>query len=1125
MPTRQEKIDRLAKIERLIELESQIKAKRDVPWSETIGAATGAMGESVGNVLERIAFAKFHGSPSIMPQRTEKQERAEALRSRQTFGQNLAAGAIGLSPYLVPVAGQALFAGELASKPKDIPALLEQFAEHGRTTRKAMYKDGLWEAMGKKILPLPYMDGDPEAIETLRQQPIEHLTSAAIALGAVKGGGMLVRKGKVQLGRAKPLEQLSTGVEPGPVIAEPLPKKAVAPKPESVVPNWPRQITKTELVKRMEPYWPAPFTEKGLLKSKSFQRVTMDISGLKGVDLLTGEYPKGTIPGITGINRPSGVTSQARTPSRTPGPPIIDAKVFDATSPGQPQMKFVDIDIIDGWHRMSEAIKRGDKSIEVYVGREALPEFRKFYKAVVPKPELIEVKPSQPLIGVDKKVAIAVDKAVQQTTEVPTPVARLAAYQATYTKPGDPIKGKTPTTKIDIPKEFSEYKDFKDAHAGMGGGTKDWDTFVQEIGGARTPRELSKLSSQVDPASKYITWRTEDINLMSMEWHGGKQQAIAEMGKNITRKEGEVALDVLKNISTKDVKLTTKELMARPGIGTADPKIVEFAVNARRYLDEVRSEVNYMRKQRGQSDIGYHEYYTPDILRGEGLFGETIHWGKKPGDLKPHQELPTFANPPDKPYNPHEMAKKFGMEEFMVEKDIFNILDRYTNAMGKDIYATSIIQNNYAFAEFLKKKGYPSAARGVRDYTAEGYAGVNPVIDRAIYDKMSPKHKRLFRKATAGFRLGLTRTVFPFNWLWAAKTQPTSLSLTVANYGFGRTLRGMWDFALSPELRKEVGKSYHYQVKRAGSGRATRQAVGMGRTTQVATRKGFPQKAVDAYEFIGNIMIDLNERALTGTSIAAARRFYHKEGFRGDALKKYASQGGGKTQSMYNLEARPGIIKGTAVKTSNPFQTFSFQMVNAIRENVLGKTGIPPNTAWKRAAWAARFATMYMTFNVMHHKMWGQETWSPYVFMPIVGPYVKMGMDAAFGKGTYQSTRGLPAPVGVGLEFGKALGSYLKTGNVKKMRKWGVRYGTAGFGISGGTQASRLVEGWIAIADEGVYDVRGRPMYDIVDPADQMMALFAGPGGTKTAREYWDRRTRGDESDLGKALKVMGGVR
>ncbi|MCK5644095.1 MAG: hypothetical protein KAJ19_25070, partial [Gammaproteobacteria bacterium] len=754
-----------------------------------------------------------------------------------------------------------------------------------------------------------------------------------------------------------------------------------------------------------------------------------------------------------------------------------------------------------------------------------------WWQETTPKAE----PPPLPYMGVDKAVAKSVDNIVAQTVKQisdspsSTPVARLAAYQSTYTQPGKAVKGKkSPTSEIVVPEEFANYKEFKDAHAGMGGGTKDWDTFIQEVGGAKTPRELSKLPSQMDPATKYITGRTEDINIMSMEWHANKQTILHDIGKGVSRKEGRVALDVLKEIASEDIKLTTEQLMARPEIAkiSGDPKIVELARNTRKYLDDVRAEVNYMRKQRGQPDIGYHEYYTPDILRGEGLVGEMAHWDKKPGDFKPTQELPTFANPPNKPFNPHELAKTFGMEKWMTETDIFNVLDRYTNAMGKDIYATSIIQNNYAFADWLTKKGYTSAGRGVRDYTAEGFAGVNPVIDRAIYDKMSPKHKRLVRKGTSAFRLGLTRTVFPFNYLWALKTQPTSISLTAANYGFGRTLRGLSDFALSPELRKEVGKSYHYQVKRAGSGRATRQAVGMGRTTQVATRKGFPQKAADAYEFIGNIMIDLNERLLTGTSIAAARRFYYKEGFRGEALKRYASQGGGKTQSMYNLENRPGIIKGTMVKTTNPFQTFSFQMANAVRENVLGKTGIPPNTAWKRAAWVARFTTMYMTFNMAHHKMWGQETFSPYVFMPILGPYFKMGVDAVFGKDTPRATtRGLPAPAGVGYELGRAVGGYLKNGDVSKIRKWGVRYGTAGLGISGGTQASRLVEGWLAIADEGVYDAAGRPMYDIVDPADQMMALFAGPHATKPAREYWDRRTRGDESELGKHLKIMAGVR
>jgi hypothetical protein len=39
-----------------------------------------------------------------------------------------------------------------------------------------------------------------------------------------------------------------------------------------------------------------------------------------------------------------------------------------------------------------------------------------------------------------------------------------------------------------------------------------------------------------------------------------------------------------------------------------------------------------------------------------------------------------------------------------------------------------------------------------------------------------------------------------------------------------------------------------------------------------------------------------------------------------------------------------------------------------------------------------------------------------------------------------------------------------------------------------------------------------------------MMALFAGPSGTRTAREYWEAR-QGDQSELGKALKILGGVR
>ncbi|GAJ24105.1 unnamed protein product, partial [marine sediment metagenome] len=93
-------------------------------------------------------------------------------------------------------------------------------------------------------------------------------------------------------------------------------------------------------------------------------------------------------------------------------------------------------------------------------------------------------------------------------------------------------------------------------------------------------------------------------------------------------------------------------------------------------------------------------------------------------------------------------------------------------------------------------------------------------------------------------------------------------------------------------------------------------------------------RLIDKAEMLGNFMTNLIEEKLTGISIIAARHHGESLGFKGMELDEFASKGGAKTQSMYNFEDLPGVLRSKTIGSLFPFQTFCFQAMNFVRELV-----------------------------------------------------------------------------------------------------------------------------------------------------------------------------------------------
>ena len=179
------------------------------------------------------------------------------------------------------------------------------------------------------------------------------------------------------------------------------------------------------------------------------------------------------------------------------------------------------------------------------------------------------------------------------------------------------------------------------------------------------------------------------------------------------------------------------------------------------------------------------------------------------------------------------------------------------------------------------------------------------------------------------YRSKLVRSVFPLNFGWNMFVQTSSINLTGTRYGWLNTGKSAFEWATMPKIRTDIAENaYSAIVKSQKSGRISQQAINQGVQAARSIQKTRLESAVDA----ANFFTEWVERHLTGISVRAGFNDGAKRGLKGKALWEYASDAGAKTQSMYNMEDLPGVLRSNVAKTTAPFQTFTFEMFNTMRE-------------------------------------------------------------------------------------------------------------------------------------------------------------------------------------------------
>ena len=344
--------------------------------------------------------------------------------------------------------------------------------------------------------------------------------------------------------------------------------------------------------------------------------------------------------------------------------------------------------------------------------------------------------------------------------------------------------------------------------------------------------------------------------------------------------------------------------------------------------------------------------------------------------------------------------------------------------------------------------------------------------------------------------------------------QTSSAGLTYLRYGNKSSLYGLKYFTDRKFNQAIKSNTYSHIIKSRWGGRVAYQDV----QSSLMRSKKLQTTRIERAENFLNIFTNEIESGLTGHAIAAAYRDGKvRLGLEGRALWEYASEGGAKTQSMYNYGDLPGLLRAKEVGAVAPFQTFAFEVFNTIRElnvigirRITGKTGIYETasaksaigkaTVSRRLRMLARWTAAIVITNAVAEAAIGRKPWIASSFVPFLS-YILRG----------DSPRG-PAPIQYKDDFMRGAKNLIQYGDWRQLRKWVIRYH-----VPAGVQLERTIEGIEAIAEGGIVkDVTGKVVLEI-PKKEYPAALLKGPWKTPTAI----KKMRKKEKKTLRTIKVI----
>ena len=619
------------------------------------------------------------------------------------------------------------------------------------------------------------------------------------------------------------------------------------------------------------------------------------------------------------------------------------------------------------------------------------------------------------------------------------------------------------------------------------------------------------------PAQRYILWPTRLSSLARIRWveeHKVKLREIAVEHKIKNRKRSEAIGDVIELIEKGDekvqnilkLKATQKFLKAfKPEI---QKDIVVAALKTRKLFNDLIKMQNQVREVRNQKPIEFRANYRPWVIKAN-LWSKLLGYRVTPKEIMESPSMPDFIKP-NKPFIAHDLAREGLLAKYPKERGIIKLTSDYIESAGRDIFDTNVVHNNKIHAKVLKGMGLENSANFVETWTAEAYAGALPRITKAAAEIFPPQ----VRASALWVRRNLTRAVFPLNWTWNAFIQTSSAGLTPVRYGMTNSVRALKGFT-SPTFKKQIEENAYSHIIKSRS-----TPVFQDVAESLTKLKKLDESRFDKAMRYANFLTTHFEEALTRHAIAAA--YFHGKnlGLKGRALWEYASEGGSKTQSMYNYADLPGILRAKELTAIFPFQTFATEMFNTLREIqvpglklITGKTGafetISASSAEgqallrKRMSMLAKWTAAILVTNSVVDRAIGRKPWEISSFVPFFGWIV--GGYSARGPVQHKYISG----------FTNGVERLFVYGDFKGLRKWFIQYHAPA-----GVQINRTIEGIEAVALGEVKDVTGKQILKIPPTTgESLKAITMGPFRTEVGKEFIRKRRRTPIQRLEKAIE------
>jgi len=348
---------------------------------------------------------------------------------------------------------------------------------------------------------------------------------------------------------------------------------------------------------------------------------------------------------------------------------------------------------------------------------------------------------------------------------------------------------------------------------------------------------------------------------------------------------------------------------------------------------------------------------------------------------------------------------------------------------------------------------------------------------------------------------------------WNIATQPLSyITLTPTEAGYINSAKAMLKM-MSKGIRNTARKdSVSLRIK---TGDILSDAVGEGREAS----HNIYRSPIDKWNDAISVISSAEERLLHQTSYVAGLDKAKELGYKGEDAKMFADLVAERSQSMYNKESRALILNSDITTAAIPFQSFAVEMANHVKE-IFTKSGGVNLKVRERFGKLIRLATGIWLGNQYAQAITGRKKTSVGTFIPFAGPTVDM-LIAKATDNTYQSSRSPVSFVQQANDIIRASKDYLDKGSTKRLRKLGITFIPAMFGIGGGGQISNLVDGIIADINEEVTNIKGKKLFDVKDTISKIKAPIFGPWATKGGRDYWNRGNTPEAKEIKKAIKLQ----